>query len=106
VKVEFFSRFFTMLSWLSWGGCTWLSSFNTYKSLLSFSTSCLSSSFSWATRSSQDSTNTCSILDWLAWEQQGLVQANSLLTSEHVHVGVRGCKNFTDETKTSWAISS
>jgi hypothetical protein len=61
---------------------------------------------SWAMRSSQVSTNTCSILDWLAWVQQGLVQANSLSTSEHVQMGVRGCRNFTDERTTSWAISS
>jgi hypothetical protein len=56
---------------------------------------------SFFTTSSQDSTNTCSILDWLAWEQQGLVQANSVLTSEHVQMGVRGCRNFTYERTTS-----
>jgi hypothetical protein len=41
------------------------------------------------------------MLDWFVLEQQNLVQANSLWTSEHVQVGVRGCKNFTDETTTS-----
>jgi hypothetical protein len=41
------------------------------------------------------------MLDWLAWEQQGLVQAHSLLTSEHVQMGVRACRNFTDERTTS-----
>jgi hypothetical protein len=66
VTVDPFSSFFTMSSRLSWEGCTLLFSFNTYKFFWSFSTSCLSSSFSLATRSSQDSTSTCSMLDWLA----------------------------------------
>jgi hypothetical protein len=56
----------------------------------------LSSSFSLAMRSSQDSTSTYSMLYWLAWDKQSLVQDKLIWTCEHVHVWDRGCINFTD----------
>jgi hypothetical protein len=57
-------------------------------------------------RSSQDSTSTCSMLDWLAWDKQSLALDKSTWTCEYVHVWDRGCIDFTDESTTSWAISS
>jgi hypothetical protein len=100
------SSLFTMWSWLSWVGCPKAFPSNLTISSSNLLTSSLSWSFSWAMKSSQDSTSTCSILDYWLWEQQTLAQMKFMELSEHVHLCVGGWKCFTDATTTSWDTSS
>ena len=87
VTVDPFSSFFTMSSRLSWKGWTLLSMslpFNLYKSFMSLSTSCLSSSFSLSMRSSHDST----IIFSLHFSLQGLEQDSSIKSMQEVEASI------------------
>jgi len=91
--IEPFSSFFTMVSWLSWEGCTTLLPFNLIKSFESLSTSYLSTSFSRARSSLQSSTITCTYQDCFS------------LLSFYEQVLSIVLYDFNTVTMTSWSIS-
>ena len=100
VTVDSFSSFFTMSSRLSWEGWTLLSMilpFNLAKSFMSLCTSCLSSSFSLAMRSSQDFATTSSkhfSLQGLDSSIESMQEVESLVSSFQRVINFCNALNF------------